>query len=65
MIVHCDDRPDGEIATKEYMFPFASVVQCPQAEMLAKIGPTLVGTVITEDRQCDPCGQRRQYTSIA
>jgi acyl-CoA reductase-like NAD-dependent aldehyde dehydrogenase len=50
MIVHCDD-PSAAIASKEFMFPFASVVQCPQAEMLAKIGPTLVGTVITEDRQ--------------
>jgi hypothetical protein len=31
------------------MFPFASVVKCPQAEMLRRIGPTLVGTVITDD----------------
>jgi hypothetical protein len=31
------------------MFPFASVVNCPQAEMLKGIGPTLVGTVITND----------------
>ena len=31
------------------MFPFATVVQCPQAEMLAKIGPTLVCSAITQD----------------
>jgi hypothetical protein len=31
------------------MFPFASVVACPQAEMLSRIGPTLVGTVISDD----------------
>ena len=31
------------------MFPFAVVVECPQAEMLHRIGPTLVGTVITND----------------
>jgi hypothetical protein len=31
------------------MFPFASVVQCPQAEMLRRIGPTLVCSVITDD----------------
>ncbi len=31
------------------MFPFAAVVECPQAEMLKRIGPTLVGTVITND----------------
>ena len=47
MIVHCDS-PEKEIAKKEYMFPFATVVQCPEAEMLAKIGPTLVCTALTE-----------------
>ena len=47
-IVHCQS-PDCEIAKREFMFPFATVVECPQADMLAKIGPTLVGTVITED----------------
>ena len=31
------------------MFPFTSVVECPQAEMLKQIGPTLVGTVISND----------------
>lgn len=55
MIVHCD-APENAIAKKEYMFPFSTVVRCPQADMLAKIGPTLVGTVITKDenfmRQC-------------
>jgi hypothetical protein len=29
------------------MFPFASVIRCPQDDMLAKIGPTLVGSAIT------------------
>jgi hypothetical protein len=31
------------------MFPFTSVVQCAQSEMLHRIGPTLVGSVITND----------------
>jgi hypothetical protein len=31
------------------MFPYVTVVQCAQAEMLARIGPTLVGTAITHD----------------
>jgi hypothetical protein len=31
------------------MFPAVSVVTCPQAEMLAKIGPTLVCTALTDD----------------
>lgn len=47
-LMHCDS-PRRAMANREYMFPFASVVQCPQEEMLAAIGPTLVGTVITED----------------
>ena len=50
MIVHCES-PDNEIAKKEYMFPFSTVVQCPEEQMLAKIGPTLVGTVITEKEE--------------
>ena len=48
MVVHADS-PDRAVASKEYMFPFASVVQCPQADMLRRIGPTLVGTVLTKD----------------
>ena len=47
-ILHCDS-PDSPAAHKEYMFPFAAVVACPQAEMLRKIGPTLVATVISDD----------------
>lgn len=48
IVVHADS-PDRQVASKEYMFPFVSVVECPQAEMLKRIGPTLVGTVITKD----------------
>ena len=49
MVVHADS-PDCSVAAKEYMFPFVSVVQCPQADMLRRIGSTLVGTVITKDQ---------------
>ncbi len=49
MVVHADS-PDRQVASKEYMFPFVSVVECPQAEMLRRIGPTLVGTVLTQDQ---------------
>jgi acyl-CoA reductase-like NAD-dependent aldehyde dehydrogenase len=48
MVVHCDS-PEVGVAAKEYMFPFVSVVKCPQSEMLGKIGDTLVGTGITND----------------
>jgi acyl-CoA reductase-like NAD-dependent aldehyde dehydrogenase len=47
-ILHCES-PDAAAAQKEYMFPFAAVVACPQVEMLTKIGPTLVATVISDD----------------
>jgi acyl-CoA reductase-like NAD-dependent aldehyde dehydrogenase len=47
-ILHCESA-ESPAAHKEYMFPFTSVVACPQAEMLRRIGPTLVGTVITND----------------
>lgn len=48
VVVHCSG-PDSSVAGKEYMFPFVSVVECPQSEMIKKIGPTLVGTAITDD----------------
>ncbi|MGB1816294.1 MAG: aldehyde dehydrogenase family protein, partial [Rubripirellula sp.] len=48
MVVHADS-PDRQVAAKEYMFPFVSVVECPQDQMLKRIGSTLVGTVLTQD----------------
>jgi acyl-CoA reductase-like NAD-dependent aldehyde dehydrogenase len=49
VIVHCKS-PENAIAKKEYMFPFATVVECPQNKMLESIGPTLVCSAITNDR---------------
>jgi acyl-CoA reductase-like NAD-dependent aldehyde dehydrogenase len=43
--------PDTAMAKKEYMFPFVTVVQCPQDQMIAKIGPTLVASAITKDEK--------------
>lgn len=43
------DSFDQELAIREFLFPFASVVECPQAEMLEKIGPSLVVTAVTKD----------------
>jgi hypothetical protein len=45
-IVHADS-PDAAIVKKEFMFPFASVVECSEARMLDAIGPTLVCSAIT------------------
>jgi acyl-CoA reductase-like NAD-dependent aldehyde dehydrogenase len=50
VIAHCTS-PEAAIAKKEYMFPFATVVECPQDQMLAKMGPTLVCTGITKNQQ--------------
>jgi acyl-CoA reductase-like NAD-dependent aldehyde dehydrogenase len=50
VVIHCDS-PERDLANTEYMFPFVSVVKCPQERMLEKIGPTLVCSAITEDRQ--------------
>lgn len=41
--------PEPAITRKEYLFPFVSVVECPQEKLLDAIGPTLVGTAITKD----------------
>jgi acyl-CoA reductase-like NAD-dependent aldehyde dehydrogenase len=49
-VILCDS-PDTPIAKKEYMFPFVTVVQCPQEKMLESIGPTLVCSAITEDKK--------------
>ncbi|MEL7497592.1 MAG: aldehyde dehydrogenase family protein [Planctomycetota bacterium] len=42
-------NPECGIASKEFMFPFVSVVQCPQDKMIKAAGPTLVGSAITND----------------
>jgi acyl-CoA reductase-like NAD-dependent aldehyde dehydrogenase len=47
-VIHCDS-PERQLANQEYMFPFVSVVKCPQEKMIGSIGPTLVGTAITGD----------------
>ena len=47
-IVHAAS-PDAAIAKKEFMFPFATVVECPEAKMIEAIGPTLVCTAITNN----------------
>jgi acyl-CoA reductase-like NAD-dependent aldehyde dehydrogenase len=47
-ILHCTS-PAHTLANREYLFPFASVVECPQDQMLERMGPSLVVTAITED----------------
>ena len=48
IVLHCD-APERTIASREFMFPFVTVVRCPQERMLEAIGPTLVCSAITRD----------------
>jgi acyl-CoA reductase-like NAD-dependent aldehyde dehydrogenase len=48
-VIYCDS-PERKLANTEYMFPFCSVVQCPQEQMLEKMGGTLVCSAITNDQ---------------
>ncbi len=47
-IVRCDSFAHP-LANKEFLCPYASVVTCPQSEMLSKIEYTLACTAITKD----------------
>jgi len=43
--------PQCEIVKKEFMFPFVTVVECPQDKMISSAGYTLVGSAITRDEE--------------
>jgi acyl-CoA reductase-like NAD-dependent aldehyde dehydrogenase len=58
-VVHCES-PDAAIAKTEYMFPFVTVVECPEAKMLDAIGPTLVCSAIT----CKPEFRQRLLDAV-
>jgi acyl-CoA reductase-like NAD-dependent aldehyde dehydrogenase len=58
-VLHCDS-PDAPAAKKEYMFPFVTVVRCPQAKILEAMGPTLVCTALTND----PALRRRLIDAV-
>lgn len=45
-VVHCAST-EPAIAKKEFMFPFVTVVECPEDRMIDQMGPTLVCTAIT------------------
>jgi acyl-CoA reductase-like NAD-dependent aldehyde dehydrogenase len=58
-VVHCAS-PEAAIAKTEYMFPFVTVVECPEAKMLDAIGPTLVCSAIT----CKPEFRQRLLDAV-
>ena len=45
-VIHCAS-PEAAVAKKEFMFPFVTVVECPQSKMIEAIGLTLVCSAIT------------------
>ena len=45
-VLHCESA-EVAAAKKEFMFPFVTVVACPEDRMIAEIGPTLVCSAIT------------------
>lgn len=47
-IIHCESM-NHPLANREFLCPYASVIEVPQDEMLGAIGPTLVVTAITGD----------------
>jgi hypothetical protein len=47
-IVRCDSWSHS-LANREFLCPYASVVEVPQKEVLSKIGYSLIVTAITED----------------
>lgn len=49
-IIRCDSFAHP-LANREFLFPFASVVEVPQPKMLDQIGPSLVVTAITRDEK--------------
>ncbi|MFL5328752.1 MAG: aldehyde dehydrogenase family protein [Gemmataceae bacterium] len=47
-VVYCESYTHP-LASKEFLFPFAAVVECPQDQMLKSIGPTLATMALTND----------------
>jgi len=47
-IIWCETT-DHPLCNREFLFPYASVVECPIERMPEAIGPTLVATAITND----------------
>lgn len=47
-VVRCDSF-SHPLANREFLFPYASVVEVPQAQITEQIGPSLVVSAITQD----------------
>jgi acyl-CoA reductase-like NAD-dependent aldehyde dehydrogenase len=47
-IVRCDS-PEHPLANKEFLFPYASVIEWPQNDVLKRIGYTLAASILSDD----------------
>ncbi len=47
-IIRCES-PEHPLANKEFLFPYASVIEYPQQDVLKRIGYTLAASALTED----------------
>jgi len=69
-IIHCDTF-EHPLANKEFLFPYASVVEVPQKDVLNKIGHSLVVTAITKDKSfsdallCSPLIDRLNIGAVS
>jgi hypothetical protein len=57
-VVHCSS-PEHPLANREFLFPYASVVETPVESLPEILGPTLAVTVLTEE----PALRRRIFAS--
>jgi acyl-CoA reductase-like NAD-dependent aldehyde dehydrogenase len=48
-VIDCGTNAEHPLANKEFLFPYAAVVECPQDEVLKRIGYTLAATVLSND----------------
>jgi acyl-CoA reductase-like NAD-dependent aldehyde dehydrogenase len=51
-VIYCEEL-EHPLANQEYLFPFVSVLDVPAAELIETLGPSLVVTALTEDRQVE------------
>ena len=49
-VIYCED-PQHPLASAEYLFPFVSVVEQPEEQIVSKMGPTLVATAISGNQR--------------
>ncbi len=47
-VIRCE-TPEHPLANKEFLFPYTSVIECPQADVLKRIGYTLAASVFSRD----------------